>query len=359
MRRIINRILLIQSVILLVITHDSAHGLSPELNYPRIGDEMTVRELGNVPSFDRNKRLTDLSGAVITGSSRFRVYRPAREDSLSCMVIVHGKRTSSIVSRGGVLLESGYSQPGESRIYAGGIPYEACAPDSLTAHDVCSRGNISGTGEFMSGGKKIIRRRSGRQIITPDADTVGNLDYVETVIDEMFIYAGSDTARHCGTHARWYAGGYRYPVLTYTDDYIVSMENDTVDRVQRWEAAFPDIQEDEITDDPMNELVRNILADSKEKSRTEKGRRNPASGSRRFGDFEWNPASEEISLSPGISRESLSEYILCDISGRVYSAGRLDSAGCFSVSLSACPPGVYVFGYDTDDGFNSFKITKL
>lgn len=361
MRRKIIRMNIITIVIIAIILHHNVYGLSPELNYPRIGDELTLFELKNVPSFEKDKPQTDLSKAVTFAKNRFKVYEPAREDSLSSMIIVQGKRTSLLAYKGSLLFEKGYYQPGEKRMYEGGIIYEAYVPDSLTIQTVCSDGNISGTGSFSSAGRKTIMRDSHRSIITMEGDTLNNLEYSEAELDEIFIYAATDTVKHHGVQSRWYAAGYRYPILTYTDSYIITLENDTVDRIVRWEAAPPAQQEEKIKDDPLNELIRNIrdVQDRTPGNGTTKNTTYPDNSPRQTGNFEWNPSTGEITLSMGISRDVLSEYVLCDIHGRVFSAGRLDNADNFSISLANYPPGVYVFGYNTNDEFNCFRITKL
>ncbi len=348
------------TALLVVLFGATAYCLSPELNYPRIGDKLNVLTLSNVrATIKADSGYVDLSNAEVVKRENFKVYRPATEDSVTTMTVVQGNRIQNLVTNNNLLYKGSATQPGEHRIYAARVPYGAIV-DSLRSHAVESTGKISAIGDFRSTGVSASETVPNTVFISLDGDTVLNAELIRTRVDETFSYQYSDSVRHVGLEEQWYIPGYRYPALTYSDNIMITAEGDTIDHVRRWEAIDLSEQKYDIKDDPTNELLRNSLKEPKNMTNFAKGNNhNPSSSSFRSGNVEWNADTETLTVIPQLNEDAVRrEYVLCDSHGRVYASGKLSISEPLSISLSAFPPGVYIFGVNNETDVFTLKISK-
>lgn len=329
-------------------------GLNVDLNSPRIGDNLMVLVLDNV----QDNKMVDLSSATLANKSYFSVFPPAKEDTLTTMVILSDKNNINLLSKNQNLYILNTYQPGEKRVFHSMTPYLFPVNDSENKID--SSGTLSGIGHFESHGHKIFENDSALKLITLDNDTVYNVECLTSYTDELLIYENSDSVLHKSIIKQWFIPGYRYPALKYTSDYLITLDGDTVDYVNRWEAIDLKHQEETIKDDTVNEMIRNALNetnifnnfvnnyDAESKSPTI-----------RKNNIEWSTDNETISVLHSLNdADTVVEYILCDVSGRVFAHGSILTSDGFTLSLHTYPPGVYVFSLKNQDGINSLKITK-
>ncbi|MDE6207669.1 MAG: T9SS type A sorting domain-containing protein [Muribaculaceae bacterium] len=337
----------------------AAFGVSPELNSPRIGDELTLLELSNVvvsqPSVDE---CIDLSNATMTSESEFRVCKPAKEDTLTTMIIAVGRRNIGLATVDNQLYKNRSFQPGQRRIYLSAIPYNTYM-DTLTVHELKTSGLIARIGQFTSKGLESSCMTRDTKLITFDGDTLTNVECVRTSIDEEFMYEYGDTVRHIGEENKWYVPGYRYPALTYTADIMISHAGDTIDYVSHWEAIDLKQQEEKIKVDQVNECLRDILKKSFFTNKYVNHTEVPGDGSFRKGNIEWDAKTKTLTVLPTFNTsDEPVDYILCDAYGRVFRTGSLSSNVPFELSLVDFPRGVYVFALYNDQGLHTIKITK-
>lgn len=164
---------------------------------------------------------------------------------------------------------------------------------------------------------------------------------------------------HKGTLKQWYARGYRYPVLEHSADYMITMDGDTIDYINKWLCIDIKQQEEKIRDDVVNEMLRYVLDGSNNLPKFVKHSHDSANPAVISANIEWNAETETLTVLRSFSdKNSFEEYILCDASGRVYSHGILEPSEQFSISLKTYSPGIYVFVIKNQDGINSLKFTK-
>lgn len=350
-------ILLCCGIFLLGAAMQKAFSISPNLNYPRIGDELTLLGLNNISLQDvPNDKYVDISNSNILTRSKFKVYAPANDDSLTTMVIVANNRYHSLVFADDVLYETKTYQPGEYRSYNPHIPYGLYI-DSLRTHSVESAGASSRIGKFSSSGYSSAEVFSGLTLITLDGDTLSNIECIITKINEVFQYPGVDTLRHVGLQKQWFVPGYRYPALSFRNDNMISVNGDTIDRVCKWEAIDLKQQEDNINDDLLNELLRNSLRDGNYNILRKQSKPDSNNYSFKHTGIDWNEETKILSVLPGAGIDNReADYVLCDVKGVVYASGCINNSELFTVSLNSYSPGIYIFGLMNNNGFNSFKI---
>lgn len=335
---------------------ESVSAYSPDLNSPRIGDELRIFQLKGVSeTYDGN---TDMSVAQIIDVSRYKVYKPAKEDTLTTMLIVTEKRNIGLVAHDNNLMIRNTVHPGESRYFSSDNPY--IFPADSNEIKIESKGKIADMGCFETFGKIKFEINSNIELITLDCDTLKNAECLKSVINEIFVYENTDSLLHKGLRKQWYAPGYRYPLLELNEDYMITLDGDTVDYICRWDCMDVKNQEENIKDDPVNELLRNVIKDNhifnNSGNNYPHGEGKPAGS---HSDIAWDAATETIYVRPSLEKSGLTEeFIVCDTFGRVYAQGNIGLSDSFSLSMRDYPPGVYVFAVWNGPEFNTLKITK-
>ncbi|MDE6206679.1 MAG: hypothetical protein K2M55_02615 [Muribaculaceae bacterium] len=332
--------------------------LSPEHNLPRIGDELTILELTDVAAVRMsNEEIVDLSTAQVSGESAFKAFAPAKEDSLTSIILKVDKKIHKFVCSGNCLYETKTYRPGETRIYNPSIPYLTLS-DSLYEIALASSGRLAGIGPYTSKGHRVSNIKYDTKLITLQGDTICNVDCIQYKTEEKFFYVGVDTVRHIGFKQQWYARGYRYPALTYTDNLMVTLNGDTVDRVCRWEAIDLKEQEEKIKGDDVNEYLRRIFD---KPDYTTKYMTKPSdchNGFNSKGNVNWDEQKKKITVHPDMkARDFKPVYVLCDAMGRVFSYGELNTTETFEMTLNDYPDGVYIFALNIGDDLLTYKIS--
>ncbi len=338
--------------------HGDMFGINPDLNYPRIGDMVELLEIDNIKSSStEGPKLIDLSNSSISGISYLKVYAPAREDTVTEMMVFRNNRVEYLFSENGLLLTSHFYQPGESRTYMPSLPY---LQGQDSTFQVESGGFLTKIGNFSSEGLQTGHISFNTKIITFDGDTLEYVESLTTQISESLIYQNGDTLIHTGLQEKYLVNGYRYPMLTLSDDLLISLQGDTIDHIRKWEAISLNHQEERIKNDPLNEMIRNSLKNVEKPHGTHHGGISNGSNSYRQGNFQWDPDSKILTVLPSLNESSSeSQYIICDSHGFVWDSGKFNTDGSLQLSLVNYPPGVYIFGYFTGEGVNTFKISTL
>lgn len=337
----------------IVFSVQTISGLNVDLNSPRIGDNLTVLVLNDV----QDNKTIDLSSAIIASKSYFSVFPPAKEDTLTTMVILSDKNSINLLSKNQNLYILNTYQPGEKRVFHSMTPYLFPVNDSENKID--SYGTLSGIGHFESHGHKIFENESALKLVTLDGDTAYNVECLKSYTDELLIYENSDSVLHKSIIKQWFIPGYRYPGLKYTSDYLITLEGDTVDFVNRWEAIDLKHQEEDIEDDTVNEMIRNPLNETNIFNNFVNNYNADKNSTIRINNVEWNADNETIAVLHSFNdADTTIEYILCDAAGRVFAHGTISMSEGLTLSIQTHPPGVYVFSLKNQDGINSFKITK-
>lgn len=340
---------------------ECAYGLSPTCNAPRPGDRITKFVVENVMTTPADTPdYVDLSESRTVGRSTFAVYNPAQEDTLSAMMITDAGRTTRLIRSDHQLYEYSYYQPGETRRYTAQVPYGVCA-DSMMHHAAGSEGALASIGDFVTEGNRRMTLDGNHTLITMTADTIRSAECLSVFTDEHFHYAGGDTVRHVGVLRQWYAPGYRYPVAEYSDDIMITLDGDTIDQVNRWRATDLHQQQENVKDDPTNELIREYVYHPEYRPdytvRHEPGSGDGTSGN---GSITWNPESETVTFAPDYDGDTAtSEYVVCNDAGVVFATGTVGRTTGLIISLRGYSDGTYIIALKTGDSYESIKVRKL
>ncbi len=309
------RILAITAVFSLVCISASAY--SRLLNFPRIGDRLTIDILDN-NSVKTDSLLTtiNLTSAKIISTERYSVWEPAAGDTLSVMLEITGREQKYLSDYQNTLFCITEIKPGYSRYYTYPKPYIP-VDQSNTVYPVSSFGRAENVVKYASNGHSRINISRGGKVIISESDTLENVDHIHLNLSEKMIF-GDSTVLHYSTTDRWYAPGYRYPVLSHQLDIMLTETRDTVDTNSKWIYISPDIQEKELTNDPLNENIRHDIKDPFRYNNPESGN-NTADNRPTPPGIRWNADGTVLTVSqPGMQSGQYTQLILCDIQGRVF-----------------------------------------
>lgn len=326
----------------------SVSAVSPELNAPRVGDTLKIIRLAEQPATtDSTGLILDLSRTDFRGTFDFTCWQPSRLDSLSDMLIVSDREIYRLVTKDKHQYILDRSTPGITRHFESDVPY-ALFPDSLKNVAAESRGRMDGVGIYRSEGDASQKTVSGLSVILAGGDTIRNVECMVTDTRELVEVTELDTTYHINRICRWYAPGYRYPIVTGEKTISLTLDGDTVDIVSNWTACLPAGQEEQIDDDPVNEMIRASIAEN------DKPHTNPIPSSnkghtpgREVCSFDRD--RQEITINRTFSSPGVNEYIIGDFAGHVYAHGELSSSTPTAVvSTVGYLPGGYFIHLTTD-----------
>ena len=328
----------------------TASAYSRLLNFPRVGDRMTVSILDPASlKADSMLIVVDLSSLREVYNEKYSVWEPAPGDTLSTMMVMIGREQKYLVDTEDGLFSISDIKPGYARYYHNGQPYALDHPKGRQ-FTVTSRGRAEAVTEYATEGTATYSTRTGCTVILPDADTLGHVERIDLSVSENMMFSDSAVI-HKGEIHRWYAPGYRYPVLSRRFDVILTENNDTIDTNMRWVYIAPSIQEDELADDPLNEKIREELRDRYRGSTLYPVADNSTSGlDRTPPGVKWNGDRSELTVSqPGFEDSDYTQIILCDIQGRVFYAkdftGRSEE---MRINVATLNKGAYILYLATD-----------
>lgn len=232
------------------------------LNSPRAGDVLTLYDVNYTDTISSGvNRMWDLSKCEISRRIRFS-FASTGQDSIGCIV----SRTRYLFSICGDTL---YNRGFENNL--SDISYNTSETLILgpVEYGRVFSGNFFGQGRYSdrmrheSNGEYTTTADAIGRFVTPDGDTIPEVTRLTTVRRTLNKYFLS-TDNGCNTpsdslnlqirECRWYAKGYRYPLLITTDLYT-GYDNRQLSHTARY---MPISAFDEI-DDPDNEEIRRLI----------------------------------------------------------------------------------------------------
>lgn len=246
-------------------------------NMPRPGDRLTLTEL-SAPDIDTDTlAVYDFSNVKATGETGLRY--AAQGDTL--IMEIHGRevRIYRADTAGMALVEE--RRPGQTITAVNPertLPLPA-APGDTRRGCFVTFGRLGTLSEIQESGRAESRVSGNRSIVTPEGDSIRGVTHLRyekngamsawlqrpahpTPVDTLYIpadsidrYLAADTVTHRRIINSWYVEGYRYPVVQQTTNmiYINGVENDRRSITLYYPTQR---QEEEITDDPANQEIR-------------------------------------------------------------------------------------------------------
>ncbi|MDE6099830.1 MAG: hypothetical protein K2G01_02190, partial [Paramuribaculum sp.] len=309
---------------IMAITFASA-GSIRRSHIPRIGDRMVLEKInysmqcdtGDVCIWDLSMCETvqrlflsidsfgDRQGQYVAVLDRKRNYFNIVDDTIFC---------------------TGFEKPGEYEIYTSPIIYAVLEDDSTGSR----AGIFSGSGELYertntcSYGIWICEVVASGTLITPDADTLHNVvranthryvrrEYVsrdsvilppspDAIYDSIATSYGAFDVIH---ESRWYAPGYRYPVIS-----CMNIHGNSI-------SYYAPLSEVALLPDPINEEVRELALTQNNNLRTESASRPDKIPIINY-TFSQDRNSRNVSVNYSVSTDCFVEFILADVSGIMY-----------------------------------------
>lgn len=334
--------------------------ISPELTYPRIGDKVTILKLQSGPAWaDSLWMCPNLTNVSISIREPMRVWAPPRNDSIAYCLIAKGRESIRLAILSDTLYQLDRIVPGRSLFYMTMPAYGFINDDNLSL-PIKASGITENIGKYTMEGTWSFSKAKSLSLVTFDGDSIDDIECITTDINEKLVYINNDSTMYQGVIKRWYAPGYRYPLLSHEKGVLLSMTGDTLDYVSSWYAIDPSEIIAEVENDYINELIRNRYAiarqyvnsnpsDNKEHSKHERSGNNIVS---------YNAVDNKIVINPSSLSDSDDNraYILCDIAGIVYAHGDIPSEGTI-ISTSGLNPGKYLLYISTNGEAIVYKFS--
>ena len=255
----------------------SGYSLVMEQNMPRSGDILVGYQLLNEPGTAPCGGCWDFASLKL--SRRKTIYRVAASDDgillESSGNIVHVKTDSC-----GVLSRHTFSAPGENLSYSIAEPllkYPFGYGDAISGM-FCATGRTDGTQWMRQAGRTTTRAIAAGRMITPDGDSLRHVLLVQSTrigtttvsalasdvlpVSDLEIDSclNSDSVCHRVIALRWFARGFRYPIVERQTVYTLYYGN-IVDSTCTSIYIPPRFQTEGLEEDPVNAAIRAEEAD--------------------------------------------------------------------------------------------------
>lgn len=302
------------------------------LNNPRSGDVLILHSLNFSDTVSAgDMRLCDLSHSEVSGRFKI-VLETAGHDSLSC---ISGRTRYLFFHRGDSLFSGGFENNLSDMVYDNAEVLLTLPADYGTKH----AGNFVGHGRYTDrlwykmAGRYITAADARGTLIMPEGDTIPEVVRLVTERHSEILYfpdsdktgtTASDSLNLRARDCRWYARGYRYPLLITSD--LFSADGSHISHAARYIplSAFDYI------DDPDNEEIRRQILNP---GYGDLGRRdeNIADGVPAIDyTLSQDKAAGTVTITYSVSCPMDLEFILTDIGGIVY-----------RTELRHCDPGEF------------------
>lgn len=330
-----------------------AKSTTPEMNDPRIGDNICIYELESEPCWiDSGKNEPNLSNLKIKSAREVHIIEASKSDS-SAVLLIHRKGDIlQLCKHDSILLVLTHTTAGQQRHFLSDFPYISFT-FLQSSFPVESYGITKGIGKFFSHGTCKNTYDFGLKTISEIGDTISDIECWTSEIYETLIYLDNDTTIHKGISKKWFAPGFRYPILTHYKDFLFDAAGISLDYVSSWEYISLENQSIMIENDFINEAIR--LAHT-EKSVTLQPDAHFASAIENF-HFEWDEISKTISLNNTSTEFHIDLLVICDITGRLYKYQKCLTFDSQIISLADYPPGNYCIVCFGEEETLTFKIT--
>ncbi len=336
-----------------------AQNISPELTRPRIGDKLNVYKLSNEPRWiDTLSLCPDLSRTEYCRTEQMKIWSPAKTDSVSYCLVAKGRETSQLILRHDTLYQYNQLTPGRTKIYSP-MPAYGKAGNAMTQDTIKSTGTTDGVGNYETSGIWTTRTIKGLSAITFDNDTLINVECVETAVDEILTYIHADTTIYRGKVCRWYAPGYRYPILEHESGILYSLAGDSIDNISSWYATDISEQRENIKDDTINQLIREQTEQLKQRHKSDSDNHKSNSKNNNNSVVYFDNSNNQLVINTpfNLSPENKTYYVICNISGIVYAHGDISPGGTI-ISTTGFTSGTYLtYIYDGEESI-VYKFNK-
>lgn len=325
--------------------------ISPELTIPRIGDTFQVAKLHNAPAFVDSARMNpNLVDASVDSYMKFAVWEPSPLDSVATAVMVIGKDITSLKLAGDTLWQISKHSPGISRYYDT-LPTFNIPREGMVSQHVKSHGNRDNIGDYSTSGSQTSTLIKDLLLITENGDTLNNVECSLQVTTDTLMFDGAKSTYFSkSTLKKWFAPGYRYPLLFHEQASILSTDYELIDSVSTWYVISDRLQEHELAPDPENEELRNQLLLSRNSGKNPLSKKKNSYSYGPEHEFDYNPENKTITVAlPDYNDEEFNfSYEIWSISGVEYYSRSMTNArrsmpkNGFTVDLKKLPPGQYV-----------------
>ena len=345
--------------------------VNPDLTSPRIGDQAPVAKLKQAPSFTDSLSLSpDLTDINVDYYVDLYVWQPSKADTVATCVMGIGRNILALRSHGDTLWQTARFSPGHARYFDLPPTFNVPGTTPLT-ETVRSHGHGDDIGRYTSDGTQTSRLFQGLTLVAEDGDTLKNVECVQKEINERFVFDNGETNLSRSTIRKWFAPGYRYPLLFNMKNVLLNENADTLDVDTMWYAMTPWMQEYYIREDSDNEESRQWQTRQRLRSNpsaTVKHARSPIppqNGVKHASELKTLTVTVSVTEAQDIdSWNDFYNYTLCDISGKVYnSSGRITRKLCvpkdtFTIDIKDLPPGDYILNvsYIGDPIVFKFKV---
>lgn len=330
--------------------------VTPLLNSPRPGDKVVYHQLEDEPEWIEPMS-ADLSKLKIRSSETMQVCDGLKNDSVTNICIIKGREIKTFETTDGVFLLRSDYRPGFSRVYPSGV---ALALDSINDRNtsIHSLGLIENMDEYISDGAMISKLCPGQKVIINN-DTLNNVEYIESVTDEVLSFRRNEDMRHKRISRYWFAPGYRYPILSNYTDSLFSLADEVIDKISVWEYSVPEEQEETVGEDPMNEYIRNELLSNSMNNNNDSMEQEENCDP---GDNEYYPATVNggvLKINSPFGSGGITSVLISDLTGRIYlSEHYKQSVPQIEADISAYPTGVYMIVVGAGDESIICKFIK-
>lgn len=350
--------------------------LTPELVLPRPDDRFTRQKISRISSIDSGLNCVwDFSSAQIIDGNTIVKYKSEMPGMIS-QIYEANKHIFKLSS--------------DTVFYCGFENRLALHADSIAAIDLIFpmcygreksqpyylKGQYCGEQNMHECGVSRIVVDGYGSLILPDGDTIRNVIRVcnihdarielKEIGDTMPINLSDTTlTRRVQTRHRWWALGYRYPIVETVEDVYSNAEEETSSAWQGW-ITLPSEQEYSVRGDTINEELRNqphsidsteLVAEENDDSQT-----TDQSSAQQVTDVAITVGAGVLSIDYQVQGVSIEiEMVVADIPGRVYAYIPRQTActgfNTAQIDCSSLPSGEYLLYLNYADRSDAYKFS--
>lgn len=230
-----------------------ANAFSRLLNFPRVGDKMTVCTLSeNSVKTDSTFSFVDLKDMHIMANDPYSVWEPAPGLSNATMLVKVGREQNHLREDDDGLVCILNIKPGYVRYNVEPLPF-IMDKSEKSNYPIWATGRVEGISDYNTLGSCSFSVSGDGSIYLSETDTLFYSERTERLLTES-MYVGDSILHHNSILNEWYVPGNRYPIVSRQYDVLLTVSNDTIDTNTRWLFIDPAIQEEEVKDDRMNEV---------------------------------------------------------------------------------------------------------
>ena len=203
-----------------------------------------------------------------------------------------------------------------------------------------------------------IRKLTGQQHyrhITTEQELKAYVDSLPYTTDSIRQHLATDNLLTESHTYRWYATGYRYPILECTT--IGHRDG----KPYHTAAYYCSPEEQEVTFDEENEQIRNLLAEADKNSGNRQDGDNKTSNTPSIQDIRISVNGSTMTVSYSLTADATVKALVCDISGIVYQqkslAGKAGDDCQMTIQCDGLRHGQYVLYLNVNGQVTSYTVS--